>query len=472
MARSILFAALASVTAMLALSTGMAAWADDGQAESLLGRAIPEDAAAVSFDGAVYVSLETVARLMDGSAELDAAGRSVVLGPEQRRWQFVNGGDRVQTPDGKEHVLERLLLVIDGRHFAPLEECAPLLKYKVDSGPPLRLVRGERSVELEPVSVDSPYRAHRVERLEVVHEVLTTTADLEVRPSLHDFDKAEALPAGTTLLVRRHVVVDGTPSAIVTDCATGLQSYLVPLDALRDATRPGRLEGTAWAKSMGLLREQSDASAALRSSRGPAGEKSVAVTVDLCWSLRPYERKFFSSLSELAQAGEQTYNATLFVSGRWLEQHPTEMQALIELGRQENVGITWGLHSWAHPKSGGFMNDFTAEELRADTLRLERDMLQWGIVPTVFYRFPGLIHDGPRLVEILGMDLLAIDCNTWMALVRPDRPEPFYHPVAGGGIILIHGNGNEPRGIRAFDAWLRSDPDWKWRPLAEFLPAD
>jgi len=41
--------------------------------------------------------------------------------------------------------------------------------------------------------------------------------------------------------------------------------------------------------------------------------------------------------------------------------------------------------------------------------------LQWGIVPSVYYRFPGLIHDRVRLREILGIDLFPIDCDSWLA---------------------------------------------------------
>ena len=61
----------------------------------------------------------------------------------------------------------------------------------------------------------------------------------------------------------------------------------------------------------------------------------------------------------------------LFISGRWLEQHHQEMHDLIRLSLEPNVVMNWGLHSWDHPKSDGFMNDYPPEKLRADTLRLE-----------------------------------------------------------------------------------------------------
>jgi hypothetical protein len=146
------------------------------------------------------------------------------------------------------------------------------------------------------------------------------------------------------------------------------------------------------------------------------------------------------------------------------------MHALLALDEQPNVELIWSNHSWDHPKAGKFMNDYTPKQLRADTLRLEVRMLEWGVVPSAYYRFPGLIHDGARLKAILALDLLPIDCDCWMALVRPARPDPFYHPPGDGSIILVHGNGNEARGITAFDQWLTQHADWRWAPLHEFLP--
>jgi hypothetical protein len=38
-----------------------------------------------------------------------------------------------------------------------------------------------------------------------------------------------------------------------------------------------------------------------------------------------------------------------------------------------------------------------------------------------------------------------------------------------GSILLVHANGNEPRGIdRLFD-WMEENDDWSFRPLWEFI---
>jgi hypothetical protein len=99
---------------------------------------------------------------------------------------------------------------------------------------------------------------------------------------------------------------------------------------------------------------------------------------------------------------------------------------------------------------------------------LEHDLLEWGIVPTVYYRFPGLIHDRVRLETILGLNLLPIDCDSWIALAG--SAHPYGRPVGDGSIILVHGNGNEPRGIVRLRTWSGDHRDWSWKPLADFLP--
>jgi hypothetical protein len=38
-------------------------------------------------------------------------------------------------------------------------------------------------------------------------------------------------------------------------------------------------------------------------------------------------------------------------------------------------------------------------------------------------------------------------------------------------VILVHGNGNEPAGIDAWERWLNGHRDWELAHLHRFLPA-
>ena len=216
---------------------------------------------------------------------------------------------------------------------------------------------------------------------------------------------------------------------------------------------------TAWRRYRQWFIDQAKQESALRRGEPKRLDKTVAVTVDLCWSLRPYETKLFQTLKAVAAESKKKIHPVMFVSGRWLEQHPLEMHELVQLSLEPNIEIIWGHHSWDHPKAGGFMNDYPPPLLREDTLRLERLLLEWGIAPTVYYRFPGLIHDRARLGAILELDLFPIDCDSWLGgLVKRKDKGPFYYNVRDGGIILVPGNGNEPAGIPALQQLAARPP--------------
>ena len=264
-------------------------------------------------------------------------------------------------------------------------------------------------------------------------------------------------------------MLDGVSHLVATDCGSTAQSFLIEEKPVRTRAAAGKLDGTDWSRWRAWFDAEAAKEAALRHGQRPQLAKSVALTIDLCWSLRAYETRLFQSLRETARQTKRKVHPVIFVSGRWLEQHPVEMHDLLQLGLEPGVDITWGLHSWDHPKSGGFMNEYPPDKLRADTLRLERRLLEWGIVPTVWYRFPGLIHDRVRLREILALDLLPIDCDSWLALVRDKDRSPFYYQVRDGSVILVHGNGNEPAGIEAWERWLTAHRDWELAPLQALL---
>jgi peptidoglycan/xylan/chitin deacetylase (PgdA/CDA1 family) len=185
--------------------------------------------------------------------------------------------------------------------------------------------------------------------------------------------------------------------------------------------------------------------------------------------LRSYERDFFRFVPRVPKHNGDAW-LTLFVTGRWLEQHPEEMERLIDLSREPGVGVTWGLHSWVHPKQRPFMNDYSPQEVRDDNLRVEAELLRWGIVPSIFYRFPGLVHDEARLRAILDLDLISVDCDSWVASMARGRP-PHHLQPGDGSILLIHGNGNEPVGIPRLYEWMIENPGWKWGPLNDFIAA-
>jgi hypothetical protein len=317
------------------------------------------------------------------------------------------------------------------------------------------------------VPFNSSYRTHKVQALSCERLVFKLTGDVEARTALHSNSQPVTLRAASVYLCRRKAQIDNERWLILTETGPQPLTFLLKEDSLRGKFVKAGLERTAWQERMDWFRQSAATGRGLRCGERLALPNSICVTVDFCWSSRPFEKGFLTELPARA-ARPEGGSVTFFMCGRWLEQHPAEMEALLDLEQKRGTGVIWGLHSWVHPKDGGFMNDLSAAQVREDTLRLEREMLAWGIVPSVFYRFPGLIHDTTRLSTIIDMDLLPIDCDAWVAVQEADHP--FGNITQSGSIVLVHGNGNEPKGIARFEAWLAHHPDWKWQPLAEFLP--
>jgi hypothetical protein len=93
-----------------------------------------------------------------------------------------------------------------------------------------------------------------------------------------------------------------------------------------------------------------------------------------------------------------------------------------------------------------FMRTAGVEPL-AEILSLETLLLEQGITPSVFFRFPGLVSN-PTLIETLErLHLVAIGSDAWLA--KGQQPKP-------GSAILIHGNLNEPAGVRLMLEWVAS----------------
>ncbi len=429
---------------------------------------------AVLFRGVEYLSLDTLARLAGGAVSFGATSASLrmqyprIVAPDGE-WQFPNGGDRmISASERRETKLRHLMLTIGGRHFVALADVAPYMGLQVAGSGPRWVRRGDRNTELKPEAIDCPHWRHRA-ALAVTHDVRVTTRELVGLRSLQGDGKKESWPAGTSLLVRRRVTLDGQAFALAHRCDHPHSSSLLRADELDEASVSAGEAHTRWGELIRWFRQEALAERALLHGEREELPQTVCVTVDLCWSDRHFEESFFRGVAARGVATGRR-SVTLFPSGRWIEQHPLEMHALIELGREGGLEITWGLHSWAHPKTNEFLNVMAQPELSEDTLRMEQTLLEWGIVPSVYFRFPGLVHDRERLEAVLDLGVLPIDCDVWVARSERGAGGPFAGLVRSGSVLLVHGNGNEPEGIPPLMRWMDSHPEWRFGRLEEFLP--
>ena len=86
----------------------------------------------------------------------------------------------------------------------------------------------------------------------------------------------------------------------------------------------------------------------------------------------------------------------------------------------------------------------------------EQLLLENGLIPSPFFRFPGLVADGTLLARLRELSLIPLGSNAWLA--KGEQPED-------GSVILVHGNGNEPRGIELLMPLLRSERGMQLLPL-------
>jgi hypothetical protein len=174
------------------------------------------------------------------------------------------------------------------------------------------------------------------------------------------------------------------------------------------------------------------------------------LTVDLCPSKRPFERELFDTLA-LAGKGAPVPVA-ISISGVWLLNHSEELSYLRRESAAGRLAITWVNHSYHHsydpkaPLARNFVltpgTDFPGEVLELEQLLLSR-----GMVPSPFFRFPGLVSDAATVKRLREFSLIPIGSDAWLAKGESPRQ---------GSFILVHGNGNEPKGVKLLLPMLRA----------------
>ena len=170
----------------------------------------------------------------------------------------------------------------------------------------------------------------------------------------------------------------------------------------------------------------------------------MTLTTDLCpSSKRGFERRLYRTLIDRFP---HPVPVTLFVSGRWIAHHEKALSQLRRWEHEGKLAITWGNHTYTHPYHPGrpLKRNFVLSpgyDLQADTLKLEQTLLEHGITPSIFFRFPGLVSDKKSIETIQGLGLIPIGSDAWLA--KGQQPTE-------GSIILVHGNKNEPKGVDMF----------------------
>jgi len=184
-----------------------------------------------------------------------------------------------------------------------------------------------------------------------------------------------------------------------------------------------------------------------------AAISGVVLTVDLCPSQRPMDRDLFTELVREFGKEERPVPLAVAVTGVWMERHGPDLEWLRGLEKNGDVSITWIDHSYHHrwDKSLPLKENFLlakGTDLAGEILRTEARMIEMGLVPSVFFRFPGLVSDRSHIQAVMAYGLIPVGSDAWLG--KNERPKV-------GSIVLVHANGNEPIGIRRFLRLIREE---------------
>jgi len=211
-------------------------------------------------------------------------------------------------------------------------------------------------------------------------------------------------------------------------------------------------KNTPYQKALAKAEKQSVMIQDAGIERGVPKEAGISLTADLCPSHRPLDRIIFTDIFNGLGKVERPVPIALSVTGIWMRQHPQDLEWLKELEQKREIKITWINHSFNHrvSKTRPLKENFLLEpgtDISYEVLETEKAMLNNGMMPSVFFRFPGLVSDQQLVTRITDFGLIPIGTDAWLA--KGQQPQ-------AGSIVLIHGNGNEPVGVQDFIKLLQS----------------
>jgi hypothetical protein len=178
----------------------------------------------------------------------------------------------------------------------------------------------------------------------------------------------------------------------------------------------------------------------------------IFLTVDLCPSKKPMDRAFFQNIME----HQALTPVAISLSGEWMRTHDSDLNWLKDSDHAGHLRITWINHTDTHPYHplAPWEQNFILSpgvDLTREVLGAEIQFLKDGLIPSVFFRFPGLITNDSKMQELRGLGLIPMGANAWLARGQT---------IANDSVILVHANGNEPHGLALFSEDMRQNNWW------------
>jgi len=210
---------------------------------------------------------------------------------------------------------------------------------------------------------------------------------------------------------------------------------------------------TSYIKALAYAKNQSFALQDAGIIHGWPKEKGITLTIDLCPSHKPLDRIIFTSLLSEFGKIEKPVPIALSITGRFMLDHSDDIEWLKDLETNGDIDITWVNHTYNHhydpkiPLAENFLLE-PGTNIDFEVLQIEIALIERQLLPSVFFRFPGLVSDNSVTNNIINYGLIPIGSDAWLAKGQKAN---------AGSIVLIHGNGNEPVGVTDFIKLLQSE---------------
>lgn len=247
----------------------------------------------------------------------------------------------------------------------------------------------------------------------------------------------------------RHYLLLVNPKTLETRIDEAL-SYRVSPQSMQQCR--SLFKNSPYEKALSAAEKQSVAIQDAGIESGIPKETGISLTADLCPSHRPLDKRIFTDIINGFKKVERPVPVALSVSGIWMLKHQQDLQWLKQLQEKHEINITWINHSYNHRVSAKapLKENFLLEpgtDMNYEVLETEQAMIRNGLLPSVFFRFPGLVSDQQLVYQVTKFGLIPIGTDAWLA--KGQQPH-------AGSIVLIHGNGNEPTGVNDFIKLLHS----------------
>jgi hypothetical protein len=179
----------------------------------------------------------------------------------------------------------------------------------------------------------------------------------------------------------------------------------------------------------------------------------IDLTIDLCPSKQEFNKDFFIELINTIGKENSPVPLAIAITGIWMEEHPDDFSWLLQQVKNECVSITWINHSYHHRTGKGLdlSENFLLKkgtDMDMEILRTEKALIEHGAIPSVFFRFPGLVSNDSLFKKVLSYGLIPVGSDAWLG--KNQWPKD-------GSIVLVHANGNDPVGIQRFYKLLQEE---------------